>query len=179
MERKEVILVDEMDNEIGTMEKMKAHLSPNLHRAFSVFVFNNDDLMLLQQRADNKYHSSGLWTNTCCSHPSPGETINQSATRRLEEEMGFITEIQEAFSFIYQAELTNGLIEYEYDHVLIGKYNGPINPDETEVQNFCFKSMAQIQDDIIINPDIYTEWFKIAFPMVKELILPIENETSI
>jgi isopentenyl-diphosphate delta-isomerase len=170
MERNAVVLVDELDNAIGTMEKMAAHLSPNLHRAFSVFLFNDAGLMLLQQRAAHKYHSSGLWTNACCSHPAPGEDVKRSAMNRLQEEMGFTVDIQEAFSFIYQANLTNGLVEYEYDHVFTGTYNGPVNPDSNEVQAFCYKSMGDIEQDIIKNPDAYTEWFKIALPMVKELI---------
>lgn len=169
MERTEVILVDEMDNEIGTMEKQMAHLSPNLHRAFSVFLFNGEGQMLLQQRANSKYHSGGLWTNACCSHPSPGETIQEAAIRRLKEEMGFDTEIQEAFSFIYQAKLDNELTEYEYDHILVGIYNGPVNPDINEVQSFCFKDIDEIQEELIQKPETYTEWFKIAFPRVKGL----------
>jgi isopentenyl-diphosphate delta-isomerase len=169
MERTVVVLVDELDNEIGTMEKMAAHLSPNLHRAFSIFLFNDDGLMLLQQRAAHKYHSSSLWTNACCSHPAPGENVKLSAMNRLQEEMGFTVDIQEAFSFIYQANLTNGLVEYEYDHVFTGIYNGPIAPDSNEVQRFCYKSIGDIEQDMIKNPDAYTEWFKIALPMVKEL----------
>ena len=169
MERTVVVLVDELDNEIGTMEKMAAHLSPNLHRAFSVFIFNADGAMLLQQRADGKYHSSGLWTNACCSHPAPGEDVRQSAMKRLQEEMGFTVNIQEAFSFIYQANLTNGLVEYEYDHVFVGTYNGPIAPEPAEVQDFCYKTIEDIEQDIINDPDAYTEWFKIALPLVKEL----------
>ena len=169
MERTVVVLVDELDNEIGTMEKMAAHLSPNLHRAFSVFIFNADGAMLLQQRADGKYHSSGLWTNACCSHPAPGEDVRQSAMKRLQEEMGFTVNIQEAFSFIYQANLTNGLVEYEYDHVFVGTYNGPIAPEPAEVQDFCYKTIEDIEQDIVNDPDAYTEWFKIALPLVKEL----------
>ena len=169
MERTVVVLVDELDNEIGTMEKMAAHLSPNLHRAFSVFIFNADGAMLLQQRADDKYHSSGLWTNACCSHPAPGEDARQSAMKRLQEEMGFTVNIQEAFSFIYQANLTNGLVEYEYDHVFVGTYNGPIAPEPAEVQDFCYKTIEDIEQDIVNDPDAYTEWFKIALPLVKEL----------
>ncbi|HTH82891.1 MAG TPA: isopentenyl-diphosphate Delta-isomerase [Mucilaginibacter sp.] len=169
MERTVVVLVDELDNEIGTMEKMAAHLSPNLHRAFSVFIFNTDGAMLLQQRADGKYHSSGLWTNACCSHPAPGEDVRQSAMKRLQEEMGFTVNIQEAFSFIYQANLTNGLVEYEYDHVFVGTYNGPVAPDPAEVRDFCYKTIEDIEQDIMNDPDAYTEWFKIALPLVKEL----------
>ncbi|MDB5116426.1 MAG: isopentenyl-diphosphate Delta-isomerase [Mucilaginibacter sp.] len=175
MNRTEVILVDEHDNEIGVMEKQEAHLSPNLHRAFSVFIFNNDGKMLLQQRANSKYHSGGLWTNACCSHPSPGEKTDQSAIRRLKEEMGFDTELQEIYSFTYKAELDNGLIEYEYDHVFFGIYNGPVNPDSNEVQNFAYKTIDEIQAEILLKPELYTEWFKIAFPKVKYLRLAQGN----
>lgn len=166
---KEVILVDELDNEIGVMEKQEAHLSPNLHRAFSVFIFNTKGEMLLQQRADEKYHSSGLWTNTCCSHPAPGEDIVESAKKRLNEEMGFTTEINEVFSFIYQAGLDNGLTEYEYDHVFIGEYNSVVNPDAAEVKAYNYKSLDEIELDITQNPGLYTEWFKIAFPKLREI----------
>lgn len=167
---KEVILVDELDNEIGVMEKQEAHLSANLHRAFSIFIFNSKGEMLLQQRADEKYHSSGLWTNTCCSHPAPGEDIVESAKKRLNEEMGFTTEISEVFSFIYQAGLDNGLTEYEYDHVFIGEYNSIVNPDAAEVKAYTYKSLDQIEQDMTQNPWLYTEWFKIAFPKLREII---------
>jgi isopentenyl-diphosphate delta-isomerase len=167
---KEVILVDELDNEIGVMEKQEAHLSPNLHRAFSIFIFNNKGEMLLQQRADEKYHSSGLWTNTCCSHPAPGEDIVESAKKRLNEEMGFTTDISEVFSFIYQAGLDNGLTEYEYDHVFIGEYNSAVNPDVAEVKAYSYKSLGEIEQDITQKPELYTEWFKIAFPKLREII---------
>jgi len=167
---KEVILVDELDNEIGVMEKQEAHLSPNLHRAFSIFIFNSKGEMLLQQRADEKYHSSGLWTNTCCSHPAPGEDIVESAKKRLDEEMGFTTDISEVFSFIYQAGLDNGLTEYEYDHVFIGEYDSIVNPDAAEVKAYNYKSLDEIEQDITQTPGLYTEWFKIAFPKLREII---------
>ena len=133
MDNQKVILVDDRDNEIGTMEKMEAHYTPNLHRAFSVFVFNTRGQMLLQQRAKTKYHSGGLWTNTCCSHPYPGEEIEAAATRRLEQEMGFTTPLTKAFDFIYQATFDNGLTEYEFDHVFIGEYDGDVHPAKDEV----------------------------------------------
>ncbi|MES2778096.1 MAG: isopentenyl-diphosphate Delta-isomerase [Bacteroidota bacterium] len=167
MESKPVILVDELDNEIGTMEKMEAHYTPHLHRAFSVFVFNNRGQMLLQQRAKSKYHSGGLWTNTCCSHPSPGEKTGDAATRRLQEEMGFTTELTEAFDFIYQAAFDNGLTEYEYDHVFIGEFEGDINPSKSEVENYCYKSFEEIKSDLQQTPWMYTEWFKIALPRLE------------
>src|ERR1043165_5827412 len=136
----QVILVNEIDDEMGVMEKMEAHQKAILHRAFSIFIFNNKNEMLLQQRALNKYHSGGLWTNTCCSHPRPGEDTAAAASRRLKEEMGIETSIAPAFSFIYQADFDNGLVEYEYDHVFIGKSTCAIVPNAAEVAAFCFKS---------------------------------------
>ncbi len=167
MDVQQVILVDEQDNEIGTMEKLDAHKAPNLHRAFSVFIFNSRGQMLLQQRAHNKYHSGGLWTNTCCSHPYPGEENKTAATRRLQEEMGFSTAIIKAFEFIYRADFDNGLTEYEYDHVFIGEYNGDINPAKEEVENYCYKNFEAIKSDLLQTPWMYTEWFKIALPKLE------------
>ncbi len=123
----EVILVNEADEPIGTMEKMEAHVKGLLHRAFSIFIFNSRGEMLLQQRAGGKYHNGGLWTNTCCSHPIPGEKVLSAAKRRLSEEMGFVTELSPAFNFTYKATFDNGLTEYEYDHVLTGVYDGDVN----------------------------------------------------
>lgn len=162
-----MILVNERDQEIGTMEKLEAHYAPQLHRAFSVFVFNNRGQMLLQQRALNKYHSGGLWTNTCCSHPSPGEKTDVAAKRRLEEEMGITTPLIKAFDFIYQASFANGLTEYEYDHVFIGEYDGAISPAREEVENYCYKSFDEIKSDLQQTPWMYTEWFKIALPRLE------------
>jgi isopentenyl-diphosphate delta-isomerase len=170
-----VVLVDEMDNEIGTMEKMEAHLQPNLHRAFSVFIFNENGEMLLQQRAFEKYHSGGLWTNACCSHPKKNEPILNAAHRRLMEEMGFDTKLNKVFDFIYQASFANGLTEYEFDHVFIGNYDGDIIINPFEVANYCFKSIAELNYEIINNPDIYTEWFKIALPKL-EAYLNVKRE---
>lgn len=157
-----VILVDENDNEIGTEEKITAHEKAKLHRAFSVFIFNLSGEMLLQQRARSKYHSGGLWTNACCSHPRPGEDIEQAAHRRLKEEMGFDCPLKKVFHFIYKTELDHGLNEYEFDHVFIGKYDGSINPDPQEVENFKWISMADLKNEIDILPERYTVWFKIA-----------------
>ena len=162
-----VVLVNESDEQTGTMEKMAAHRTPNLHRAFSVFLFNNQGKMLLQQRAFKKYHSGGLWTNTCCSHPRPGEETEAAALRRLYEEMGISASIHHAFSFIYKASFENGLTEYEYDHVFIGQFNGAIAPNESEVAGYCFKSLEEIKADIDIKPQFYTEWFKIALPKLE------------
>jgi isopentenyl-diphosphate Delta-isomerase len=158
-----VILVDEQDNETGLMEKMEAHEKAVLHRAFSVFIFNSAGEMLLQQRATVKYHSGGLWTNACCSHPLPGEATDAAAQRRLYEELGFNTPLQKAFDFIYKAAFDNGLTEYEFDHVFTGIYDGPVTPCTAEVQDYCFKTMDDIKLSIASHPHKYTEWFKIAF----------------
>lgn len=166
-----VVLVDEMDNEIGAMEKMQAHLKPNLHRAFSIFIFNKKGEILLQQRAFSKYHSGGLWTNACCSHPKQNETVLNGAQRRLVEEMGFITHLIKAFDFIYQASFSNGLTEYEFDHVFIGNYDGDIKFNTIEVENYCYKSLSDVNKEILITPNIYTEWFKIALPKLENYLL--------
>ncbi len=167
----EVILVDEQDVEIGTLEKMEAHIQGKLHRAFSIFIFNEKGEMLLQQRAIEKYHSGGLWTNTCCSHPRPGENNNEAATRRLMEEMGFTTTLSKIFDFKYHALFDNGLIEHEFDHVFTGTYDGIITPDLKEVKDFQFLSIQNIKSEINLNPEKYTAWFCIAFPKIEEWML--------
>ncbi len=166
----QVILVNEADQELGLMEKMQAHRQAILHRAFSVFIFNSSGEMLLQQRAISKYHSGGLWTNACCSHPLPGESTSMAACRRLQEEMGFSTQLNNAFSFIYKAAFDNGLTEYEFDHVFTGIYEGTINTDPAEVQDYCYKPMDDIRDNLICFPEKYTAWFKIAFPKLEEYL---------
>ncbi len=163
----EVILVDEQDQPVGVMEKMEAHEKGLLHRAFSIFIFNNNGEMLLQQRALAKYHSGGLWTNACCSHPNPGEDTLVAARRRLTEEMGFETELTKAFSFIYRTDFDNGLTEHEVDHVYTGTYNGTIEPDADEVNDYVFQSIDQIKGFIASEPHLYTSWFKIAFPKLE------------
>jgi isopentenyl-diphosphate delta-isomerase len=164
----EVILVDENDVQIGTMEKMEAHRKGVLHRAFSVFLFNDKNEMLLQQRAVTKYHSGGLWTNACCSHPRPGEETEAAATRRLHEELGFTTTITKIFDFHYDASFDNGLIEHEFDHVYVGTYTGNIIPNPAEVQDYCYKKMEEIAANIASHSHKYTAWFCIAFPKVQE-----------
>jgi isopentenyl-diphosphate delta-isomerase len=171
----EVILVNENDEQVGTMEKMEAHLKAVLHRAFSVFVFNGRGEMLLQQRANTKYHSGGLWTNACCSHPRPGENTEDAAMRRLQEELGFLTPIKKAFSFTYKAPFDNGLTENEFDHVYIGTFDGEIIPVASEVQDFCFKRMEDISASLESHPQKYTAWFHLAYPKVEEWI---KNEKS-
>ena len=158
-----VILVDNNDNKIGLMPKLEAHEKGILHRAFSVFIFNNDGELMLQRRALTKYHSPGLWTNTCCSHQRDGETNIISGKRRLNEEMGFDTELFEKTSFIYKAKFDNGLTEHEFDHVLVGSYNHSPMINSTEVDSWKWMSMENIKKDIKDHPDNYTAWFKIIF----------------
>lgn len=162
----QVILVDMDDCEIGVMEKMEAHKLAVLHRAFSVFLFNPNGKMLLQQRALTKYHSAGLWTNTCCSHPRPGETLENAVTRRLTEEMGITAKVYKAFDFIYQTELPDNLNEHEFDHVFIGNYDAEVRPNHLEVANFVYQSIEEIEANLQSHPEKYTVWFKIAFPKV-------------
>ena len=164
----EVILVNENDEQIGTMEKMEAHQKGLLHRAFSIFIFNSNGELLLQQRASEKYHNGGLWTNTCCSHPLPGEDVLTAANRRLLEEMGFATLLSPAFNFTYKATFANGLTEHEYDYVLTGTYDGIIKIDEREVSDYCFKNINDIEASLQTHPQKYTEWFKIALPQIKK-----------
>lgn len=158
-----VILVNEHDTKLGLMEKMEAHEKGLLHRAFSVFVLNNKNELLLQQRAFHKYHSGGLWTNTCCSHPRQGETNEQAAHRRLKEEMGFDCKLEHVLEFTYKAVLDKGMTEHEYDHVFVGHYNSNphINPDEA--QAFAWRNLGDINKDMEAQPEQYTEWFKIIF----------------
>lgn len=163
-----LILVDEQDQPLGTCEKLEAHQKGLLHRAFSVFLFDHSGRMLLQQRALHKYHSGGLWTNSCCSHPYPAEDTLLAAKRRLQEEMGLVTSIEKAFDFTYRAELDNGLTEYEFDHVFVGFYDGEVVPNAQEVMDYCYLSIPEIEKQLNIRAERYTEWFKIAFPRVKE-----------
>ncbi len=157
-----VILVNENDVVIGTMEKLEAHKKGLLHRAFSVFIFNDKNELLLQRRALNKYHSGGLWTNTCCSHPRPNENILNAANRRLVEEMGFETELTFKTSFIYNTEFENGLTEHEFDHIFFGTYN--VNPkiNADEVDSFSWLTIEDVNQKIKQNPNDFTSWFKIA-----------------
>jgi len=164
----EVILVNDADEQLGVMEKIEAHRKAILHRAFSIFIFNAKGEMLLQQRAFNKYHSAGLWTNACCSHPAPGEDTAEAAVRRLQEEMGFTTSLEKIFDFTYRSEFENGLTEYEFDHVFAGTWNGMISPDKDEVNDYCFKTLDEIQTSLLSHPQKYSAWFHIAFPLVEE-----------
>ncbi len=161
-----VVLVDENDNPVGEMEKMEAHEKGLLHRAFSVFLFNKKGEMLLQQRAFSKYHSGGLWTNACCSHPRKGERVIDAAHRRLEEEMGFDCEINKAFDFIYKSKLDHDLTEHELDHVFVGTYEGSISPNIDEVESYKYISIPTLIKEVENDPAKYTEWFKICLSEV-------------
>lgn len=163
-----VVLVDSDDRPIGLMEKMEAHEKALLHRAFSVFIFDSRGRMLIHRRALSKYHSGGLWTNTCCSHPRDGETAMEAAHRRLQEEMGFDCELEHRFHFIYKAELDQGLTEHELDHVFTGVYEGEIIPEAEEVMDYRYISMGDLDQELADDPMRYTEWFKIALPNVRE-----------
>ena len=166
----EVILVDNNDVQTGTMEKMEAHKKGELHRAYSIFIFDSKKELLLQKRAFHKYHSGELWTNTCCSHPEPEENIIASAHKRLHEEMGFDCNFEHVFNIIYKAELNNELIEHELDHVFIGYYDGNPTINKEEVSEWKFMPKDEIQQSLKQNPELYTAWFKIIFPKVIEFI---------
>lgn len=166
--QEEVILVNEFDSPLGVMEKMEAHRKALLHRAFSIFIFNGKGEMLLQQRSSQKYHSAGLWTNACCSHPRPGEDTLDAAVRRLKEELGFITPLQKIFDFTYRSEFGNGLTEFEFDHVFIGRYDDPVFPNQEEVSDYCFKPLDDIRAGLESDPQKYTAWFHLAFPLVEK-----------
>ena len=157
----EIILVDEQDNAIGTMEKMEAHRRGVLHRAFSIVLFNSSGELLLQRRADNKYHSSGLWTNTCCSHPLPDESIHDAAQRRLKYEMGINLKPEFAFKFIYKTSLDRSLIEHELDYVFIGTFDGEPDINKEEVSDWKFMNLKDLRNDIKSYPEIYTVWFRL------------------
>ena len=158
-----VILVDIKNNEIGTEDKLEAHKKGLLHRAFSIFIFNDEDEILLQKRSDSKYHSAGLWSNTCCSHPYIDKSINEYVKLRLVQEMGIKTNLKEVFSFIYKTNFENGLVEYEYDHVFFGEYSKDpvLNPDEA--CDYKWISIFELKSDIEQNPSSYTAWLKIIF----------------
>ena len=163
MAEEHVILVNEKDQEIGLMPKLEAHQKAVLHRAFSVFIFNSENELMLQQRASDKYHSPNLWTNTCCSHQRSGESNIQAGVRRLYEEMGFTTSLKEITSFIYKAPFDNGLTEHELDHIMVGYYNEDPVINSDEVEDWKWMKIEDVKKDISLNPDLYTAWFKIIF----------------
>ncbi|MBC7914661.1 MAG: isopentenyl-diphosphate Delta-isomerase, partial [Pyrinomonadaceae bacterium] len=170
MDINEVILVDEQDSEIGSIEKLEAHERGLLHRAYSVFIINYDGKMLLQRRALSKYHSTGLWTNACCSHPAPGELTLESAKNRLQHEMGFQCALIEVDSFIYKTAFENGLTEHEFDHVLLGVYNGPVLPHVDEADDYKWVPFDELEFGILHNKDDYTFWFHIAYPIIRKFL---------
>lgn len=161
-----VVLVNKEDRQLGTMEKLEAHEKAVLHRAFSVFIFNAQGELMLQQRAHHKYHSPGLWTNTVCSHPRHGEATDDAAHRRIVEEMGFDCDFEEKFSFVYRADVGQGLIEHEFDHVFIGVSNKKPEINTDEVASWKYVDLVWLENDVKQNPDIYTVWFKIALAEV-------------
>lgn len=165
-----VVLVDREDNEIGLMDKMQAHKENRLHRAVSVIIFNSKGEILLQKRAERKYHSPSLWTNAACTHPRQGEENINAAVRRLKEEMGLSSKLEKVYSFIYQVDLENGLSENEFDHVFFGVSDEIPNLNPKEVDDFSYVNFKTLLDDININPNSYTSWFKIIVNENKSLI---------
>lgn len=169
-DKEQMILVNEQDDEIGYGDKLSVHQSGLLHRAFSVFIFNSHGELLLQQRAETKYHSPGLWTNTCCSHPRPGELTLDACKRRLKEEMGMLCDPEFSFSFIYKYQFTNGLTEHEFDHVFIDISDDQPILNKDEVKSWKYIGLNELDSDISDNPDNYTPWLKICLPKLKEQI---------
>ena len=163
-----IVLVDEQDRETGQAEKMDVHREGLLHRAFSIFIFTPQGEMLLQRRAMDKYHCGGLWTNACCSHPRPGEKVEEAAKRRLQEELGIDVGLQKIFHFIYRAEFENGLTEHEFDHVFIGEYAGDIPFNAAEVMDTRYLSTEALLPLVQQSPETFTPWFRIALPRVME-----------
>lgn len=168
MQEQQVVLVNEHDEPQGTMGKMEVHQKGLLHRAFSVFIFDDFGRMLLQQRAAKKYHGAFLWTNACCSHPYPGEVVEDAALRRLQEELGFTTPLQKIFVFTYKTGVENNLTEHEYDHVFAGEYYGTIHLNTDEVAAYKYQSMAVIKDALQRHPSHFTTWFRLAFPTIEK-----------
>lgn len=160
MER--LILVNERDEEVGSGEKLEVHRAGRLHRAFSVFVFDRAGRLLLQKRAATKYHSGGLWSNTCCGHPRPGEPTASAARRRLREEMNFDCELRPCTSFIYKAEVDNELTEWEYDHVLVGRYDDAPDPDTSEVEDWRWMGVDELRAQVDERPEEFTYWLRVA-----------------
>jgi len=178
MKEEKVILVNENDEQIGLMQKMEAHEKAVLHRAFSVFIFNDKNELMLQQRALSKYHSPGLWTNTCCSHQRDGETNTEAGKRRLQEEMGFVADLKETISFIYKAPFDNGLTEHEFDHVMVGYFDDEPTINSEEVEAWKWMGLQDVKVDIALQPNQYTEWFKIIFDKFYQHINITKHESN-
>lgn len=174
-----VVLVDEQDREIGTEEKLKAHMDGGkLHRAISVFVFDSKHRLLLQKRAAGKYHAPNLWSNTCCTHPRPGESPEDAASRRLDEEMGIRCRLQKIAEKIYKADVGGGLTEYEYDHMFIGFSDSKPKPNPEEVSDYKWVSLEELQADIEKNPESYTPWFRILLPIFLEEVKKVGGHAN-
>lgn len=169
-EPEQVVLVDERDRDLGHMEKLAAHREGMLHRAFSVFIFNSKGHLLLQQRAKGKYHSPGLWTNTCCGHPRPGESTQLAAERRLKEEMGITAPLAPVMRFAYRAELGGGLIEHELDHVLIGEYDRDPLPDPSEAMDWRWVDKAELDKELAAHPALFTAWFPLCVAQARDAL---------
>ncbi|WKZ65126.1 MAG: isopentenyl-diphosphate Delta-isomerase [Flavobacteriales bacterium] len=170
MDEELVLLVNERDEPVGTMGKLRAHQEGALHRAFSVFLFDDQGRLLLQRRAAGKYHSPGLWTNTCCSHPRPEESVADAARRRLMEEMGIDTPVEHRFSFHYRADFDNGLIEHELDHVLFGRWSGDVRPNPEEVDDWTYIHLNELDAELTRHPERYTAWLRICWEQVREAL---------
>ncbi|MBK6341221.1 MAG: isopentenyl-diphosphate Delta-isomerase [Flavobacteriales bacterium] len=167
MQEERVLLVNERDEPVGTMGKLQAHEEGALHRAFSVFLFNDEGRLLMQRRAPGKYHSAGLWTNTCCSHPRPNEPVADAACRRLKEEMGIDVPVEHRFSFLYKASFDNGLHEHELDHVFFGSFNGEPEPASEEADDWKYLHPDALEADLAAHPERYTVWLRECWSRVR------------
>lgn len=174
MAEDEVVLVDVYDIETGTMGKTKAHREGELHRAFSVFVFNSKGEILLQQRASGKYHSGGDWSNTCCSHPRPGESLESAVKRRMQEEMGFFCPVRKILTTIYKLDMENGMIEHELNHVFIGEWDGAPEINESEVQDWKFDDTRRVEEEVRMHKGNYSAWFRELLPLVISIGKPVD-----
>lgn len=170
--REMVVLTDADDVEMGVLEKLQAHRTGVMHRAFSIFLLNTAGELLLQRRAVGKYHSGGLWSNACCGHPRPGEDTLEAATRRMTEELGLTSELTHLFSFVYTAELDGGLVEHELDHVFVGWTDEVPNPDPEEVGDWRWMGVEQIRTWLEVEPEAFTAWFT---PALERLLQPGTN----
>ena len=173
--QEEVVLVNERDEVSGRMEKLAAHRQGMLHRAFSIFIFHSDGSVLLQRRAPTKYHSGGLWTNTCCGHPRPNEDVGDAAARRLWEEMRIAPALSAQFTFSYRAELDSGLVEHEFDHVYFGNHDGGADPDPLEADACRYVLLSDVDAELHKHPDVYTSWFKLCWNEVKQHLMLIDR----